>query len=194
MEEMKLTEVAGTEIDSPKELDLIPFFDPLLKTNPSPFDFEKDDAKDLKAKLLKKMYDLGGVGLSANQVGIDKAVFVIGDGNKEEGLEKIFINPEIVGVGEDKESMKEGCLSFPGLWLMVSRPTQVAIKYWDEEGEEFVETYQGVTARVILHEYDHMIGQNFTMRGTKLKLDRAMKALDKKVKKYQRQQAKAKQA
>jgi len=193
MEEMKLTEVTGTEIDTPKELELIPFYDDLLKVNPSPFDFEKDDAKDLRDKLIKKMYDLGGVGLSANQVGIDKAVFVIGDG-KEEGLEKIFINPEVVGVGEEKESMKEGCLSFPGLWLMVSRPTQVAIKYWDEEGEEFVETYQGVTARVILHEYDHMIGQNFTMRVTKLKLDRAMKALEKKVKKYQRSQAKAKQA
>ena len=186
---MTLTETETTELD---KLQLVPFTDPKLREVPQDFDFENEDAKELKDKLITAMREFGGVGLSANQVGIDKAVFVIGDGNKEEGLEKIFINPEIVGVGEDKESMKEGCLSFPGLWLMVSRPTQVAIKYWDEEGEEFVETYQGVTARVILHEYDHMIGQNFTMRVTKLKLDRAMKALDKKVKKYQRQQAKAK--
>ena len=71
---------------------------------------------------------------------------------------------------------------------MVSRPEQVMIKYKNETGEELVETYTGVTSRVIQHEYDHMIGQNFTMRVTKLKLDRAMKALEKKIKKYQRQQ------
>ena len=55
-----------------------------------------------------------------------------------------------------------------------------------------METYEGVTSRVIQHEYDHMLGLNFTMRVTKLKLDRALKAIDKKVKKYQRAQARAK--
>ena len=181
---MTLTETPNTSLD---ELDLIPFYDDLLKRAPAPFDFEKEDAVELKNRLIKKMYDLGGVGLSANQVGIDTAAFVIGDG-QEDGLEKIFINPEIMGVGGEKEAVKEGCLSFPGLWLMVSRPEQVMIKYKNETGEELVETYTGVTSRVIQHEYDHMIGQNFTMRVTKLKLDRAMKALEKKIKKYQRQQ------
>ena len=70
---------------------------------------------------------------------------------------------------------------------MVERPTHVALKYWDEEGEEIVETYQGVTARVIQHEYDHMVGMNFTQRVSRLKLERALKGLEKKVKKYQRQ-------
>ena len=182
-----------------KELKLIPPSDPRVQSAIAPFsdDMLKEhnfkDRKELSETMFETMKKYGGIGLSANQVGIDVACFVIGDG-QEDGLEKAFFNPEIVGAGEEKESMKEGCLSFPGLWLMVSRPTQVAIKYWDEEGEEFVETYQGVTARVILHEYDHMIGQNFTMRVTKLKLDRAMKALDKKVKKYQRQQSGLQQA
>ena len=72
---------------------------------------------------------------------------------------------------------------------MVKRPTEVAIKYINSEGEEMVETYKGVTARVILHEYDHMVGQNFTMRVSKIKLERALKALKKKVKKHQRQEA-----
>ena len=139
------------------------------------------------------MYELGGVGLSANQVGIDRAVFVVGDGQID-GMQKAFFNPEILGIGKEMESMKEGCLSFPGLWLMVSRPKQAMIKYWDEEGEEHMETYEGVTSRVIQHEYDHMLGHNFTHRVSKIKLDRAFKALDKKVKKYQRRQAQAKQA
>ena len=95
---------------------------------------------------------------------------------------------ELVGASEEEESMREGCLSFPGLWLMVKRPTHCAIKYFNEEGKEMVETYQGVTARVIMHEYDHMLGLNFTMRVSKMKLERALKALEKKVKKYQRQQ------
>lgn len=191
MEEMKLTETEATVLD---KLDLIPFNSDLLRRKPKPFDFEKDDAKDIKKRLIDKMYDLGGVGLSANQVGLDMAVFVIGDGQID-GLQKAFFNPEIMGISsKDTESLKEGCLSFPGLWLMVNRPIQCMIKYWDEEGEEHMETYEGVTSRVIQHEYDHMIGQNFTMRVTKLKLDRALKAIDKKIKKYQRQEQKQKQA
>ena len=119
------------------------------------------------------------------------AVFVIGDGQVD-GMAKAFFNPEILGIGEEKESMKEGCLSFPGLWLMVSRPKQAMIKYYDEEGEEHMETYEGVTSRVIQHEYDHMLGMNFTMRVSKIKMDRALTAIDKKIKKYQRAQARAK--
>ena len=128
---------------------------------------------------------VGGVGLSANQVGLDMAVFVIGDG-QEEGVTKAFYNPEIVGCSKDEDVMREGCLSFPGLWLMVKRPKQVVIKYYDEDNEEKIETYEGVAARVILHEYDHMLGANFTMRVSKLKLERAFKALEKKIKKHQR--------
>ena len=121
------------------------------------------------------------------------AVFVIGDGQLE-GMQKAFFNPVILGVGDEEDSMKEGCLSFPGLWLMVRRPKQAMIRYQDEEGEEKMETYEGVTSRVIQHEYDHMLGLNFTMRVSKLKLERAMKAIDKKVKKYQRAKQRSKQA
>ena len=116
----------------------------------------------------------------------------IADLNQIDGLQKAFFNPLIVGVGDEKEAMKEGCLSFPGLWLMVSRPKQCMIKYQDETGEEKIETYEGVTSRVIQHEFDHMLGYNFTMRVSKLKMDRALKSIDKKVKKYQRLQKRAK--
>ena len=174
-----------------EDLVLLPFNDDLLKRPPKPFDFDKDDPKEIKDKLIGKMRELGGVGLSANQVGLDMAVFVIGDGQID-GLQKAFFNPLIVGVGDEKEAMKEGCLSFPGLWLMVSRPKQCMIKYQDETGEEKIETYEGVTSRVIQHEFDHMLGYNFTMRVSKLKMDRALKSIDKKVKKYQRLQKRAK--
>ena len=113
--------------------------------------------------------------------------------DRVDGMQKAFFNPLIMGCGEEEDSMKEGCLSFPGLWLMVKRPKQVMIKYTDEEGEEKIESYEGVTSRVIQHEYDHMLGFNFTHRVSKLKLDRALKSIDKKVKKYRRAKAKEKQ-
>ena len=180
----EIVEVEPQEIKEPK-LKLIDPMNDLLKRAPVKFDFEKDDPIQVKEDLLEAMEWVGGVGLSANQVGLDMAVFVIGDG-QEEGVTKAFYNPEIVGCSKDEDVMKEGCLSFPGLWLMVKRPKQVVIKYYDEDNEEKIETYEGVAARVILHEYDHMLGANFTMRVSKLKLERAFKALEKKIKKHQR--------
>tara|TARA_B110001454_G_scaffold95539_1_gene90657 strand:+ start:503 stop:1153 length:651 start_codon:yes stop_codon:yes gene_type:complete len=188
--EANIPKYKSPEIRTADELELLRFDDKFLSRVPAPFRFEDMnehgglDPKEIKERLLKVMQRDGGVGLSANQVGINAACFVIGDGKD---FEKIFINPKIVGVGEEQDSIKEGCLSFPGLFLMVKRPTKCAIQYWDEEGEEIMEEYQGVSARVILHEYDHMLGQNFTMRVSRVKLERALKALHKKTKKHQRQ-------
>jgi len=179
----------SAEIKSAEELELLRFDDPFLRRVPAPFRFEDMDEhggldpKEIKERLLKVMYRDGGVGLSANQVGINAACFVIGD---TKSFEKIFINPKIIGVGPEQESIREGCLSFPGLYLMVKRPTTCAIQYFDEKGKEVAEEYKGVSARVILHEFDHMLGQNFTMRVSQMKLERALKALKKKVKKHQR--------
>ena len=180
----EIVEVEPQEIKEPK-LKLIDPMNDLLKRAPAKFDFEKDDPIQVKKDLLEAMEWVGGVGLSANQVGLDMAVFVIGDG-EEDGVTKAFYNPEIVGCSNEEDVMREGCLSFPGVWLMVKRPKQVIVKYYDEENEEKIETYEGVAARVILHEYDHMLGANFTMRVSKLKLERAFKALEKKIKKHQR--------
>lgn len=180
MEEAVITETETTELD---ELKLIDPDSEMLKRAPGAFDFELDNAEELSEQLIDAMKKLGGVGLSANQVGIDKSVFVIGDGAD---FVKTFFNPLVVGVSEETEVMKEGCLSFPGLWLMVSRPKQVSIKYTDIKGEEIIETYEDVTARVILHEYDHMLGFNFTQRVSRIKLERAIKAFNKKLKKHQR--------
>ena len=89
-------------------------------------------------------------------------------------------------IAKEEDHLREGCLSFPELWLMVKRPVQVTLKFFNSDGEEIVETYEGTTARVILHEYDHMLGANFTHRVSKLKLERGLKAVAKKHKKHQR--------
>jgi len=166
-----------------EELKLIPFTDPRLKKRPETFDFGDVNlnAEELSEQLFIGMRRFGGVGLSANQVGIDKCVFVIGGSGIDE---KAVFNPELVDVSQETISMKEGCLSYPGLWLMIKRPQGAIFKYLNEKGEEIVEEFKGISARVMLHEYDHMLGQNFTMRASSLKIRMALKKLDKKVKQW----------
>ena len=157
---------------------LISFTDPLLKKAPELFDFEKEDAKEVSKRLIAGMKQFGGVGLSANQIGLDMKVFVIGGSGLQE---KAFFNPELLTVSQTGVTMREGCLSYPGLWLNLTRPDSCTLRYQDENGEVIIEEFGGVYARVVLHEYDHMVGQNFTMRASSLKIQRALKALDKKV-------------
>lgn len=164
-----------------EELKLIPFTDPQLKKKPETFSFDDEDPESLSEQLFIAMKRFGGVGLSANQVGIDKKVFVIGGSGIDE---KAVFNPELIDVSQETISMKEGCLSYPGLWLMIKRPQGAIFKYQNEKGEEIVEEFKGIPARVMLHEYDHMLGQNFTMRASSLKIKMALKKLDKKVKQW----------
>jgi peptide deformylase len=162
-------------------LELISFADARLKKKPTPFNFETDNASDLREKLLISMHKLGGIGLSANQVGLDMAVFVIGKVGTADS-EKAIFNPRLLNVSDEKITMREGCLSFPNLWISIKRPRGAILEYQDETGKTVVEEFKGVSARVVLHEFDHMLGQNFTMRASKLKIARALKGIDKKVK------------
>jgi peptide deformylase len=167
-----------------EELKLVPFADPKLKSTPSLFDFEKENAEEISERLFIAMRQTGGVGLSANQVGLDMKVFVMGGSS---GIpEKVIINPLLLNVSDEVVTMREGCLSYPGLWLTITRPAGCILKYKDEKGNETVEEFKGIPARIVLHEYDHMVGQNFTMRASRFKIQRAMKSLDKKVKNYYR--------
>ena len=169
-------------------MELLDFGNELLKREPKEFDFEEHDAKEFCDALFKKQQELGGIGLSANQVGLDAKVFVFGDGKD---ITRYIINPVIMGVGEETDLVKEGCLSLPEVFLMIRRPTRVTLKYQNTEGEDVVEEFVDLAARVVLHEYDHMIGQNFTQRASKLKLDRAIKAIKKKTVKNIRKKARS---
>jgi peptide deformylase len=162
---------------------LLKFTDPALRTRPQDFDFEKEDAKELCDKLWAKCRELRGLGLSANQVGIDYRVFVMGsdDTNK-----KYIINPKLLSVSKDKMVAKEGCLSYPGLWLNLSRPVSVVVSFQDETGENHVESLDGLPSRIFQHEYDHMEGLNFTDHASPLKMEMALKSLEKRAKKYVR--------
>ncbi|MDR2131057.1 MAG: peptide deformylase [Odoribacteraceae bacterium] len=113
------------------------------------------------------MYQADGIGLAAPQIGKNLRIFVI-DGSSFaendpacEGFKRVFINARITERSPDRVTMNEGCLSVPGIHEEVSRPERVTIAYKDENGEDRVEILDGMRARIVQHEYDHIEGITF---------------------------------
>lgn len=137
---------------------LVPKTHPLLREPTVDFDFVNPpvDPLYLAASLFGTMFANRGIGLSANQVGLPYRVFVVGFENQNK---QVFFNPRIVAVSDEIVSLDEGCLSFPCMYLKVKRPSWVTLSYQHVSGEQKEDTFHGLTARVVLHEYDHMEGK-----------------------------------
>ena len=174
---------------------LIPPNDPRLLMQIAPFmddTLEQFGFKDRKA-LAKVMYDnmtkYGGLGLAANQLGLPYRMFVMGGHPEiENGKVRYVFNPLVNDVSEESILLKEGCLSFPFLFLPIKRPKWVSVRYTDENGEEVEETLHGMPGRIFQHENEHMNGYVFTDLVSKLKLERAEKAKEKMIKEIKRRQ------
>ena len=113
--------------------------------------------KNLVARLKMTMKLYNGIGLSANQCGIFQRVFVIGT----EHFQIACINPKVVAKSEELSRENEGCLSFPGMFMKVERPTWVDAEFYDETGAFKQIRLEGLTAKCYLHELDHMNGVKF---------------------------------
>jgi len=128
----------------------------------------KDEKDPKNSELIKNMRDImikqKGVGLAANQIGLDKQIFVIGPGEDFFA----FINPKITKYSEEKEEMEEGCLSVPGIVGIVPRSLVVEIKGFNEKGEKIKKKFEGVFARICQHEYDHLNGILFIDKASKI--------------------------
>lgn len=153
----------------------------VMNKPPALYDFEneKDSAPGVSSVLFERMKQLGGVGLSANQVGLDMRVFVMGVGETKIAV----FNPEIIEYSKTEELFNEGCLSYPGIMLAIKRPTKIKAKYQNETGQVIEQEFNGLTARIFQHEYDHMNGTDYTHRVSKFKLDYAKKKFENKRKK-----------
>ena len=176
-----------------KELKLIPPSDPRVQSAVAPFnnDMLKDegykDRKELSESMFDTMKKYGGIGLSANQVGLPFNMFVLGDHPEiEKGLKMTCFNPMIISSSVEEETMKEGCLTFPFVFLNITRPRKVVVKYEDENGDLKEGSLDGMISRVFQHEYDHMLGKTFVDGVSKMKLDMAYKKAEKMMKKYKR--------
>ena len=105
-----------------------------------------------RLKMTMKLYN--GLGLSANQCGVFERVFIVGN----EEIVIVCINPKLIKASDNLIKDNEGCLSFPGLFLKVERPSSVEVEYYDYQGKKYNTTFTGLTARCFLHELDHMNG------------------------------------
>ena len=128
------------------------------------------DAEKITADMYEIMKKYDGVGLAANQVGLDAQIFIMG-----EDKPMTIINPVITEVSANQVEMTEGCLSFPGLFMNIKRPDAVGVKYLDRQQKECIIKLEGFHARVFLHEYDHLQGITFDQRVSKMRWDMAKK-------------------
>jgi len=128
--------------------------------------------QELIDNMLETMYNAPGVGLAAPQLNLALRLFVIDstqfydeedeEETEEKGLKEVFINPEIIEKYGEDTFYEEGCLSIPGIREQIVRPSQIHIQYYDRNFNFHDEQFEGLDARVIQHEYDHINGILFT--------------------------------
>lgn len=142
--------------------------DPVLREKAAPVASVTADVRTLIADMFDTMYAEEGVGLAAPQVGVGDRVIVI-DPRDEEVAPFALINPEVVHVGAELVRDEEGCLSIPGLKEIVERPATVRVEALGIEGDPVVIDAEGLLARILLHEVDHLDGILFIDRVSALK-------------------------
>jgi len=130
------------------------------------------DPVELKKEMTELMLASNGIGLSANQVGLDAQVFVMGDSVENS---TICINPTVLQYTEETVDDVEGCLSFPNIFVKIKRPKEILARYWNENLEECTVKIEGYSAKCYLHELDHLLGITFKDRASKLKWNMATK-------------------
>ena len=121
------------------------------------------DRSELAQTLVESMLHHRGVGLSANQIGIEERAFAMVSDIETMQVIVVF-NPKIIKQYSKKEKMEEGCLSYPETFLEIERPWGIVVKFEDEEKTVHKVKMEGLMARIFQHEYDHMEGINFTQR------------------------------
>lgn len=146
---------------------IVAYGDPVLRAPTE--EIKKDgpvDVKQLSSDMFETMHSASGVGLAAPQIGKSLRMFIVDTSPMEDekypNFKKTFINPEILEESGEEWDYEEGCLSIPGIREDVSRFDKLTIRYFDEEWKEHIERYEGIAARIIQHEYDHLEGVLFT--------------------------------
>jgi len=178
----------GAAVAEAENITPLPLFDenhPMLRQAIPEYDIRKLPSP-LTTKLVKRLKMTmklhNGLGLSANQCGVFERIFVIGSGENVWAC----INPKIIASSDDIEKDKEGCLSFPGLSVMIDRPKWIEVEYYNENGGQVQMRFDGLTARCFQHELDHMNGVRMIDKVKPLALQMAREKQKKLIKKISR--------
>ena len=156
-------------------LPIVAYGDSVLKKKAIDIKKNYPELKKLISNMFKTMYAAQGVGLAAPQVGLSIRLFIIdtfpfsddeslsdADKNQLKSFKKTFINPEIIEENGSNWNFNEGCLSIPNVREEITRKSEIKIRYLDENFKTHIDKYDGLVARVIQHEYDHIEGVLFT--------------------------------
>ncbi len=158
------TNVDKKQLDNPP-LEIFKLGSSTLRNNAKRISKVDKDIRILAKEMLQSMYSAKGIGLAAPQVGISKELLVIDINFEDSAAEPlILINPEITAFGSTLNSYEEGCLSIPGVYLNVVRPSTIKLKFRDEMGRPRKMNADGLLARCIQHEVDHLRGVLFVDR------------------------------
>jgi peptide deformylase len=152
-------------------LNILRYPDPRLHKVAKPVTVFDERLKKLAADMAETMYDAPGIGLAATQIDVHEQLIVIDTSDAHDALQ-VFINPEIVWASEEKQVYDEGCLSVPGIYDGVERPSRVKVRALDLEGKPFEVEADGLLAVCIQHEMDHLKGKVFVEYLSPLKRNR----------------------
>lgn len=159
-------------------MQIVTYPHPTLRHKSKPVRRVDADLRAIVREMFSLMYAAGGIGLAANQVDLPFRLFIANlAGNPEEGEELVFINP-VLSRPKGSEEKEEGCLSFPELYGPVTRPKQIHVNAYNLGGEELSARLDGMLARVVQHETDHLDGVLFPDRMGPLALAELRESLD----------------
>ena len=135
----------------------------ILRQKAVPFEMEEinDELRSFIDEMFDTMNEANGVGLAGPQAGISKRIFVV---VADDEVRRVFINPQIISTSSELGDYDEGCLSVPGVYETVQRPVKVSVQAYNENGKLFTLDADGLLARIIQHEYDHLEGMLFIDR------------------------------
>jgi len=144
--------------------------DPILRKKAEDVEVFDKKLRKFVDEMIDIMYVEDGIGLAAPQIGFSNRIIVVDASELIKGeYPRAFINPEIIHFSEETDVKEEGCLSIPGVHEEVTRSVEIVVKYQDEKGRQFTETYTDWLARILQHEIDHLNGVLFVDRISPIK-------------------------
>lgn len=173
-------------------MEILQLGDELLRQKSEPVTEVDDEIRSLAEKMFETMEKGKGVGLAAPQVGILKRMFVV---IADDEVRRVFINPQIIATSSKMCDYEEGCLSIPNVWENISRPEKVTVQALNEKGRPFTLEADGLLARIIQHENDHLDGILYIDRGSTEFKEQTIKHFEQKAaRKKEKEKAKAAKA
>ena len=145
-------------------LDVVKLGEEVLRKKAEPIAEVNDEIRQLAEDMFETMIEADGVGLAAPQIGKSIRMFVI---IADDDVRRVFINPQIIKTSQETGEYDEGCLSIPQVYETIVRPVAVTVQALNENGKPFTLDADGLLARIIQHEYDHLDGIMYIDRGDK---------------------------